>query len=236
MLQGGSASTSRPSGRTTGLIGSVVESAEASWCLERLSRHTRQVGRWLLEARMGSTAPWVFLITGADADCGKSTTAAIVGRAVGCPVVSTSALIAADLERCRGLEPGTIARDRLVDRNAWRAELGEHGVRMASQGRGAATLAVQGGASVIEGCRRGRELTVALAAARRLGRVPFALHVVRRGVPPTDNTEAVALARLASRVIWNVGTLDELERLVHRVVGECLEVLDGTRGLGRAAI
>ena len=113
----------------------------------------------------------------------------------------------------------TIARERALDHDRYRAELVALGDEMAERGELPGVLCVEAGFRVIDGIRREHELAATRDAARAKGWRTLILCVERPGQQRTDNTEAEALRRAADLMLLNDGSLDDLRRRVDAALG-----------------
>jgi hypothetical protein len=160
---------------------------------------------------------------------GKSTAAAILGRLLGSDVIETSTVIAASLERARGLGPGSLIADREAEPELHRGELGRWGTEMARRnGWSPARIGVARGYRVVSGCRRLGELIAAEREAVRRGLEPWPIWVDRAGIIIHDNTDA-ALRRhagAAGSIVSNDGDLEALAAALVRALE------DRTSGVG----
>ena len=160
----------------------------------------------------------IFVVAGAK-QSGKSTVAALFGRRLGTGYVESSAVINERLEDERGLARGTIAVARLGHPENWRTEQIAAGNAMSSAGTPPGLLCVQRGHRVIDGIRRGEELRLSVAEARRLGLSPLVVFVDRPGGRgAADNTEGPALRRQADATIVNDSTVEALAEQVDRLL------------------
>ena len=163
--------------------------------------------------------PLAVLIVALAPQSGKSTVAALVAERLGTPWRASSAPVIERLEGELGLAPGTIARERALDHDRYRAELVALGDEMAERGELPGVLCVEAGFRVIDGIRREHELAATRDAARAKGWRTLILCVERPGQQLTDNTEAEALRRAADLMLLNDGSLDDLRRRVDAALG-----------------
>jgi len=169
-------------------------------------RHGRAIadaGPGGLAARYRATGErGVFVIVGLAPGCGKTESATGVGNCLELERISTSTLIAEQAERLRGMAPGTIARARARDRDAYRDLLGRVGDLMTDAGEPPPSLAICRGYRVIDGARRVADVEHARWTATGLGLVPFVLCLRRRETSTYDISES-ALLETANEVIDN---------------------------------
>jgi hypothetical protein len=163
--------------------------------------------------------PLAVLVVALAPQSGKSTVAALAAERLGTEWRASSAPVVERLEAELGLAPGTIAAERALDHDRYRAELVALGDEMAGRGELPGVLCIEAGFRVVDGIRRAHELEATRAAARERGWRPLVLCVERPGQELTDNTEADALRRAADLVIVNDGSLEELRRRVDAALG-----------------
>jgi len=163
--------------------------------------------------------PLAVLVVALAPQSGKSTVAALAAERLGTTWRASSTPVVERLERELDLPAGTIATERAIDHDRYRAELVALGDEMAARGELPGVLCVEAGFRVIDGIRREHELAATREAARARGWRPLVLCVERPGQELTDNTEAEALRRAADLVILNDGSLEDLRRRVDAALG-----------------
>lgn len=156
---------------------------------------------------------------------GKSTAATIIGELLRTDVIETSTIIAANLEKALGLEPGVYVAARAADPELHRGELGRWGTRMATRnGWSPARVGVARGFRVISGCRRLSELLSAEREAVRRGLEPWPVYVERPGTTATDNTDTALRhqAVVAGSIVANDDDIDALAAALKTALVEWL--------------
>lgn len=148
---------------------------------------------------------------------GKSLVASLLAAALDVDWVASSDMVIERLEPRLGLAPGTIKAARHSNAESFRTEMVEEGNRMTTAGAAPGVLCVRRGYTVIDGLRRGAEVTDASAEARRLGRQPIVICVERAIATGTDNSEGAALRAAADFTIRNDGTIEDLAAEVSHI-------------------
>lgn len=155
----------------------------------------------------------VVLVVGGTEQSGKTTVAGRAAALLGVGTITSSAVLNAPTEARLGLAPGSIVSARVVDHNAYRADLVATGDEMRARGSSPGAECIANGFRVIDGLRTAKEVTMTKRAATDRGLTPVIIFVENPRKPvASDNTQTDALRAAADVIIRNDSSLDVLLR------------------------